>query len=175
MTVTMLSHLRNFYTITLNTFVATSSNPTDHSTGDVSVDCGSSATSAAQDGREWRGDAHPKLYSSLKIRGSSTASTVVLNPGQKIIRLHFNPALYKGFERLKDLFDVEAGPFTLLSNFSASLTANALGVNSFVKEFCVNIQKSCILKEYGCGDNRRKYLHLKWGLHGDDERAQRRG
>ncbi|KAG8378704.1 hypothetical protein BUALT_Bualt07G0012900 [Buddleja alternifolia] len=44
--------------------------------------------------------------------------------GPKIIRLHFNPAPYKGFKRLKDLFNVEADPSTLLSNFSASLTAD---------------------------------------------------
>ncbi|KAL7138847.1 hypothetical protein ABFS83_09G009500 [Erythranthe nasuta] len=160
----------NLQILFLFLFFLSTNNPT-HSTGDVSVNCGSSATSAAQDGREWRGDSHPKLHSMLKIRGSSTASTVVrklisaddddpvpyktgrlshsrfsyafqVNPGQKIIRLHFNPALYKGFERFKDLFDVEAGPFTLLSNFSASLTANVLSVNSFVKEFYVNIQKS---------------------------------
>ncbi|KAL9155534.1 hypothetical protein ABFS82_09G009200 [Erythranthe guttata] len=43
---------------------------------------------------------------------------------------------------LNDLFDVEAGPFTLLRNFSASLTANALGVNSFVKEFCLDVEEN---------------------------------
>ncbi|KAL9155540.1 hypothetical protein ABFS82_09G009400 [Erythranthe guttata] len=160
----------NLQILFLFMFFLSTNNPT-YSTGDVSVSCGSSATSAAQDGREWHGDSHPKLHSTLKITGSSTASTVVrklisaddddpvpyktgrlslsrfsyafqVNPGQKIIRLHFNPALYKGFERFMDLFDVEAGPFTLLSNFSASLTANVLSVNSFVKEFYVNIQKS---------------------------------
>ncbi|EYU22226.1 hypothetical protein MIMGU_mgv1a022870mg, partial [Erythranthe guttata] len=148
----------------LNTITASSCNPT-HSTGDVSVNCGSSATSAAQEGREWLGDLHPKLFPLLQIKGSSVASTVIyaddpvpyktgrlsrsrfsytfqVNPGQKIIRLHFNPAPYKGFKMLNDLFDVEAGPFTLLRNFSASLTANALGVNSFVKEFCLDVEEN---------------------------------
>ncbi|XP_012855559.1 PREDICTED: putative receptor-like protein kinase At5g39000 isoform X2 [Erythranthe guttata] len=152
----------------LNTLAVSSSNPI-HSTGDVSVNCGSSAALAAQEGREWLGDLHPKLSSLLQIKGSSVASSVIhkwisaddpvpyktgrlsssrfsyvfqVNPGQKIIRLHFNPAPYKGFKRLKDLFDVEAGSFTLLQNFSASLTANSLGVSSFVKEFCLDIKEN---------------------------------
>ncbi|GFZ21053.1 malectin/receptor-like protein kinase family protein [Actinidia rufa] len=46
---------------------------------------------------------------------------------------------YPGFERSKAFFTVKAGPYTLLSNFSASLTADALGLKSFVKEFCLNM------------------------------------
>ncbi|KAK6154998.1 hypothetical protein DH2020_009246 [Rehmannia glutinosa] len=114
------------------------------------------------------GDAQTKFSTLLQIEGSSTTSTAVhklisadpiphrtarishtqfsyafqVNPGQKIIRLHFNPSPYKGFKGFKDLFTVEVGPFTLLSNFSASLTADALGVKSFSKEFCLNIQKN---------------------------------
>ncbi|KAL7138845.1 hypothetical protein ABFS83_09G009400 [Erythranthe nasuta] len=148
----------------LNTITASSCNPT-RSTGDVSVNCGSSATSAAQEGREWLGDLNPKLSPLLQIKGSSVASSVIsaddpvpyktgrlsrsrfsytfqVNPGQKILRLHFNPAPYKGFKMFNDLFDVEAGSFTLLRNFSASLTADALGVNSFVKEFCLDVEEN---------------------------------
>ncbi|KAI3454372.1 hypothetical protein Pfo_011035 [Paulownia fortunei] len=152
----------------LNTFTAANSNPT-HSTDDVSVNCGSSGISAARDGRKWCGDVQPKFPSLLQIKGSSTSSSVIhklisaddpfpyktarlsrsrfsytfqVNPGQKILRLHFNPAPYKGFKRFKDFFTIEAGPFTLLSNFSAALTADALGVNSFVKEFCINIEEN---------------------------------
>ncbi|KAL7098342.1 hypothetical protein ACP275_09G011000 [Erythranthe tilingii] len=157
----------------LNTLIAASSNPTDHFTGDVSVNCGSVGTSAARDGKEWCGDVQPKLSSLLQLKGSSTAASSMIhklisgddpvpyktgrisrsrfsyvfqvNPGQKIIRLHFNPAPYKGFKRFNDLFDVEAGPFTLLQNFSASLTANALRVNSFVKEFCITVEENELL------------------------------
>ncbi|KAG6398402.1 hypothetical protein SASPL_139862 [Salvia splendens] len=50
--------------------------------------------------------------------------------------------LIPGFEGLVDLFTVAAGPFTLLSDFSASLTAEALGVDTFVKEFWLNIQEN---------------------------------
>ncbi|KAL9157890.1 hypothetical protein ABFS82_08G032500 [Erythranthe guttata] len=139
-----------------------------HLTGDVSINCGSIGTSAANNGGEWIGDIQPKSSFLLQVKGSSTTSTVVHNlisadpvphktarisqsqfsyafqvsPGQKILRLHFNPTSYKGFKGYKDLFTVEAGPFTLLSNFSASLTADALGVDSFVKEFCLNVQEN---------------------------------
>ncbi|KAK4417577.1 Receptor-like protein kinase FERONIA [Sesamum alatum] len=142
-----------------------------HFTGDVSINCGSIGTyTTARNGREWIGDdVKPKKLSSLlQMDGSSTTSTVIhklisadpvphktarislshfsytfqVSPGQKILRLHFYPAPYKGFKRFKDLFTVEAGPFTLISNFSASLTAAALGVKSFSKEFCISIEEN---------------------------------
>ncbi|KAL0294705.1 UNVERIFIED_CONTAM: Receptor-like protein kinase FERONIA [Sesamum radiatum] len=156
----------------INTLTASSNDPA-HFTGGVSINCGSTGPSAARNGREWLGDMHPKLSSLLQIKGSSTTSTLAhnlisasdpvphktarlsrswfayafhVNPGQKILRLHFNPAPYRGFRRLKDLFNVEAGHFTLLSNFSASVAADALGVSSFVREFCVNVEESRQLK-----------------------------
>ncbi|PIN10920.1 Serine/threonine protein kinase [Handroanthus impetiginosus] len=140
-----------------------------HFTGEVSINCGSSGTSAALDGREWLGDVKPKFSSMLQIKGSSSTTATAIHkfiyaaavphrtarisrskfsyefqvsPGQKVIRLYFHPTLYKGFKGFQDLFTVESGPFTLLSNFSASLTAHALGMNSFVKEFCLNVQEN---------------------------------
>ncbi|KAH6791928.1 hypothetical protein C2S52_002405 [Perilla frutescens var. hirtella] len=136
-------------------------------TGDVSINCGSRGNSAACNGRIWHGDIQPKCPSLLQLKGLSTVSTAIhkstsadpvpyrtarisrsqfsytfqVNAGQKIIRLHFKPTLYKGFKGLHDLFAVESGPFILLSNFSASLTADALGVNSFVKDFCLYIHE----------------------------------
>ncbi|KAG8387811.1 hypothetical protein BUALT_Bualt02G0059900 [Buddleja alternifolia] len=80
-----------------------------------------------------------------KVKNIYDESRIVFCPradgsGEKILKLHFNPAPYKGFKRFKDLFTVEAGPFILLSNFSTSLTADALGVDSFSKEFGINLQ-----------------------------------
>ncbi|KAG8384591.1 hypothetical protein BUALT_Bualt04G0133800 [Buddleja alternifolia] len=147
-----------------NTLTATTDNPT-HIIHDLSIDCGSVGTSAAGNGREWIGDARRKFPDLIQIKGSSTTSTGIhkltsspdlipykttrisisefsyifqLKPGDKLIRLHFNPAPYKGFEKFKDLFSVEAGPFTLLDNFSASLTS----VNSFAKEFCISSEEN---------------------------------
>ncbi|KAK4487795.1 hypothetical protein RD792_005518 [Penstemon davidsonii] len=143
-------------------------NPTYLKT-DVYIDCGSSGTSAALNGKEWIGDIiSSKSTSFLQVKGSSKISSLIhklissdpvphktarasssqfsyvfhLSPGQKIIRFHFNPNPYKGFKKFKDLFTVEAGPFILLSNFSASLTAQALGVSTFTKEFCISIEKN---------------------------------
>ncbi|KAL0377605.1 UNVERIFIED_CONTAM: Receptor-like protein kinase FERONIA [Sesamum radiatum] len=150
----------------LNTYISATDIPT-YITGDISINSGSVGTSSALNGREWVGDVKPKLPSFLQLKGSSTASTAIhklisadpvshntarislsqfsyaflLNPGQKIIRLHFNPSPYRGFKGLRDFFTVEAGPFTLLSNFSASLTADALGLKSFAKEYCLNIRE----------------------------------
>ncbi|KAL8471784.1 hypothetical protein ACS0TY_029130 [Phlomoides rotata] len=142
-----------------------------HFTGDVSINCGSTGTSSAHSGGKWLGDVQPRRGSLLKLKGLSRTSTAIrrltstdpvpyktarvstsqfsyafqVNPGQKIIRLHFNPSAYRGFKGLKDLFTVEAGPFTFLSNFSASLTADALRVNSLTKEFCLNIEENQLL------------------------------
>ncbi|KAL1541957.1 non-specific serine/threonine protein kinase [Salvia divinorum] len=131
----------------------------------ISVNCGSSGVSAAGGGNAWRGDIPPDLPPPLQLQGESTVIRSSISGagdqpvpyrtarlsrsrfsyrfnvtrGQKILRLHFNPALYRGFKRFNDLFEVEAGGFTLLGNFSASLAADALGLRYFVKEFCVNI------------------------------------
>ncbi|XP_057482773.1 receptor-like protein kinase FERONIA [Actinidia eriantha] len=132
----------------------------------VAINCGSSGDSTAPDGREWIGDIGSKLaqlqqwnsksvtlkafhqfsdmvhtvpYGSARISRSQFSYTFKVNPGQKYIRLHFYPASYPGFERSKAFFTVKAGPYTLLSNFSTSLTADALGLKSFVKEFCLNM------------------------------------
>ncbi|KAL3812993.1 hypothetical protein ACJIZ3_014261 [Penstemon smallii] len=136
-------------------------------TSDIYVNCGSTGTSTAVNGREWVGDdVYPNF---LAIKGSSTKTTVTdevillphvdpvpyrtarisrshfsyifqVSPGQKFIRLHFNPtSSYHGPPL--DMFTVEAGPFTLLSNFSASITADALSLKFFSKEFCLNIEE----------------------------------
>ncbi|XP_073294726.1 putative receptor-like protein kinase At5g39000 isoform X3 [Primulina huaijiensis] len=146
--------------------------PAAYITGDVSINCGSAAVSAAHSGRKWIGDKHPKFSSSLQLNGTSTISSVIrvdsnsdyhipyktariscsafsytflLSPGQKFIRLHFNPTAYEGFKRRKDLFNVVAGPYTLLGNFSASLTVDALGLSYFTKEYCLNVEENQLL------------------------------
>ncbi|XP_057769749.1 putative receptor-like protein kinase At5g39000 [Salvia miltiorrhiza] len=149
------------------TFSSWSNNQADF-TGDVSINCGSTGASAARNGDQWLGDVRSKISPPLQLRGSSAASAAInqlssadpvphktarisrsqfsyafqLKAGQKIIRLHFNPTPYRGFKGLRDFFTVEAGPFTLLGNFSASLTAGALRVNTLSKEFCLNIREN---------------------------------
>ncbi|KAL7157783.1 hypothetical protein ABFS83_02G100100 [Erythranthe nasuta] len=127
----------------------------------ISINCGSSTTSSTPTtGREWLPDVPTIIkgsstttttrsrlistttttvvpYNTARISLSQFSYTFNLNPGQKLIRLHFNPTTsYNGFD---DLFTVEAGPYTLLSNFSASITARALSLTTFAKEFCIII------------------------------------
>ncbi|KAL3520837.1 hypothetical protein ACH5RR_018986 [Cinchona calisaya] len=137
--------------------------------GDVAINCGSIGNSTALDGREWIGEAASKfMYSSLQPKGKSKSSTSLektfyadpipsmtsrisatpfhytfqVTPGQKFIRLHFYPASYRGFENSVDLFTVKAGPFTLLRDFSASVTAGVSGEKYIVKEFCLNVEEN---------------------------------
>lgn len=136
--------------------------------GDIAIDCGSTGISTAFNGREWIGDINSKSTFSPQIKGSSTSSSIVhnlvstypvpyktarisrtqfsytfrLSPGHKFIRFHFSRDSYRSFEKSMDFFNVQAGPFALLSNFSASITADAFGVKSFVKEYCINIEEN---------------------------------
>ncbi|KAK4401311.1 putative receptor-like protein kinase [Sesamum angolense] len=104
--------------------------------------------------RQWQSQSlsttHPTdhvPYNTARISLSQFSYTFQLNPGQKLIRLHFNTlpltsSYSSPFKPFHDLFTVEAGPFTLFSNFSASATARALSLNTFVKEFCITIQEN---------------------------------
>ncbi|KAM0033459.1 putative protein kinase RLK-Pelle-CrRLK1L-1 family [Helianthus debilis subsp. tardiflorus] len=135
---------------------------------DIAVNCGSIGNTSALDGREWTGDVGTKFSLSRKQAGGSISSRAVhtsisgdpvpyltarasrspfyytfkLHPGPKFIRLHFNPASYIGFETSTDFFTVQAGPYKLLHNFSASITARAQGVISFSKEFCFSVEEN---------------------------------
>ncbi|XP_058185566.1 receptor-like protein kinase FERONIA, partial [Rhododendron vialii] len=141
-----------------------------HPIDNIAVNCGSSGNSTAVDGWQWTGDIGssytPLLRSNEGKLISSKATSPPLSPdpvpytlarlsrwpftyafrvspGQKFIRLYFYPATYRGgFKRSKAFFTVKAGPYTLLSNFSASLTADASGLDSLVKEYCVNVEEN---------------------------------
>ncbi|KAL6961153.1 hypothetical protein U1Q18_038916, partial [Sarracenia purpurea var. burkii] len=84
----------------------------------------------------------PIPYTTARISLTQFTYTFRVTPGQKFIRLHFYPISHRRFKRSKDFFTVKAGPYTLLSNFSVSLTADALGLQSLVKEFCVNVEEN---------------------------------
>ncbi|XP_065616686.1 receptor-like protein kinase FERONIA [Quercus suber] len=130
----------------------------------IALDCGFSGNSTTQDPRTWIGDIN-STYSPLDPHNSSAISTAPqsrtavlqvpystvrfsrseftyifsVTSGQKFIRFYFYPASYPNFDSSKAYFSVKAGPFTLLRNFSAALTAEALHLESFSKEFCVNV------------------------------------
>ncbi|GFZ19214.1 hypothetical protein Acr_27g0009530 [Actinidia rufa] len=126
----------------------------------IAVDCGSSGSSPAQDGRSWDGDidSNKSLREILDSNSSVTyqAQTQPINKvpyftarisqseftyvipvtstGPKFVRLHFFPSSYQGFDPSTAFFTVKANQFTLLSNFSASLTAASLGQQTIAKK-----------------------------------------
>ncbi|KAH9675154.1 Receptor-like protein kinase FERONIA [Citrus sinensis] len=125
--------------------------------------CGSNGTFHSLEYRTWIGDISPGRsyyfqpkndtsrifttpqqppYSAARLSHSKFTYIFNLTAGQKFIRLYFYSTSYPGFDRPKAFFSVKAGSFTLLSNFSASLTADALGEDSFFKEFCINVEES---------------------------------
>ncbi|KAG5527685.1 hypothetical protein RHGRI_028576 [Rhododendron griersonianum] len=141
-----------------------------HPLDNIAVNCGSSGNSTAEDGRQWTGDigsnyapllhsnkgklisskaTNPSLspdpvpYTSARLSRWPFTYAFQVSPGQKFIRLHFYPASYRGgYKRSEAFFTVKAGSYTLLSNFSASLTADASGLDSLVKEYCVNVEEN---------------------------------
>ncbi|XP_062162672.1 receptor-like protein kinase FERONIA [Alnus glutinosa] len=137
----------------------------------ILLNCGSSRNSTSSDGRTWMGDVDSNKFSPVEqsqnqasipvspVQQSSSTEEVPyanarlslsaftymfpVTAGQKFIRLYFYPASYHNFDRFNALFSVKAGRFTLLSNFSASLTADADGGSgdTILREYCVNIEE----------------------------------
>ncbi|XP_008230911.1 PREDICTED: receptor-like protein kinase FERONIA [Prunus mume] len=123
------------------------------------------------DNRNWTGDINSKLSpsefnqantnTSSQVREAPTSSSVSqvpytmarlsrseftykvpLSTGQKFIRFYFRPVSYgPDFDRSKALFSVQAGGFTLLHDFNASVTADAGKTEKLIREFCLNIDE----------------------------------
>ncbi|KAG6660156.1 receptor-like protein kinase FERONIA [Carya illinoinensis] len=138
--------------------------PVEH----ILLNSGSSGNYTASDARIWIGDVNSKFLtheqsqsqSSLTTKAVKQAQTVPrvlftdarlslapftyvfdVTAGQKFVRLHFHPASYSNFNRANALFSVKVGGFTLLSNFSASLNADADSKDTISREYCVNIEE----------------------------------
>ncbi|KAM1058984.1 hypothetical protein ACFX11_024060 [Malus domestica] len=79
-------------------------------------------------------------YTTARLSRSKFTYTFPLTSGQKFIRLYFYPTSYAAeFDRSKSLFSVEAGGFTLLRDFNASVTADTSSSETVYREFCLNI------------------------------------
>ncbi|KAK9923023.1 hypothetical protein M0R45_031458 [Rubus argutus] len=152
----------------LTLLVAGQSSPIYSPVENITLACGNSGQHTNLDSRTWIGDIGSK-FSPIEVGKSNTTSQfknappssspsqppyttarlsyseftykIPLSPGQKFIRLHFNPATYSpDFDRSNSLFSIKAGPFTLLSDFNASVTADFYGGPLLIREFCVNIE-----------------------------------
>ncbi|KAK9924895.1 hypothetical protein M0R45_033240 [Rubus argutus] len=138
---------------------------------DITLNCGSSGEQLNEyDSRTWSGDINSKLspieaagrgntisqsrkappsssspsqvpYTTARLSYSEFTYKIPLSPGQKLIRLHFNPATYNpDFDSSNSLFSVKAGgSFTFLKDFNASVTALDENSETVMREFCVNI------------------------------------
>ncbi|KAL6324577.1 hypothetical protein AAG906_013389 [Vitis piasezkii] len=139
----------------------------------VTLNCGSPDVTTALDSRLWQGDEQSNFTSASKqLQNASFISeasqqapsidrtpymtarifrspfTYVFDPvppGPKFIRLHFYPVLYGEFDGSKTFFSVTVSTYTFLSNFSASLTAQSLGLKAFSKEFSINLAEDQLL------------------------------
>ncbi|XP_062106467.1 receptor-like protein kinase FERONIA [Humulus lupulus] len=134
----------------------------------IIIDCGSSGEHIAKDKRSWNGDIDSKFfplegqnkasaplkavertialdpvpYETARLSLSEFTYTVPVTPGPKFVRLYFFSATYRDFNRSKAFFEVRIDKYTLLKNFSASLTADALNIDGIEKEYILTVEKS---------------------------------
>ena len=139
-------------------------NPTEN----FAISCGDPEDLQWQSDRNWTGDIGSKfsplekeklstthsaskqpisdnkvLYARARLSRNEFTYSFPLKPGPKYIRLHFYPSSYgEEFSKYKAFFSVKAGGvYTLLSNFSAALAADDLGIDKIIKEFCINFNE----------------------------------
>ncbi|KAF4375952.1 hypothetical protein F8388_010107 [Cannabis sativa] len=154
-----------FYFIQISYGQSLRYNPVDN----ITIDCGSSGKVMAEyQQRSWTGDIDSKYFSLLE--GSNKASVTLqaanrisgedpvpyetarlsysqfnymipVTPGPKFVRLYFFPATYKDFNRSNAFFDVRINDYTLLRNFSASLTSDALQIDGIEKEYVLTVKQ----------------------------------
>ncbi|KAI4323849.1 hypothetical protein L6164_023424 [Bauhinia variegata] len=90
----------------------------------------------------------PKVpYYTARLSRSQFNYSFRVIEGQKFIRLHFFPSSYDNFDRSNSLFSVYDGPFTLLKDFNASLTADndEYHWDLVVREYCINVDQGQML------------------------------
>ncbi|XP_073297851.1 receptor-like protein kinase FERONIA [Primulina huaijiensis] len=127
----------------------------------IFLNCGGPSDSTDLDGRKWTSDIGSKFV--ISTSNSLTASAATQKPsvpqvpymsarifhsdftysfpvasGRKFIRLYFYPASYNGLDASHGVFSVTSGPYTLLNNFNASQTTEALNYDYMMKEFSLN-------------------------------------
>ncbi|XP_065034823.1 receptor-like protein kinase FERONIA isoform X2 [Musa acuminata AAA Group] len=129
---------------------------------DILLNCGASGQASSFDRRSWTGDTGTRYAPSLNGSGGFNAlpldpsvSTVPystarvftspftyrfpLSAGPIFIRLHFYPSDYSNHAASDAFFSVTSGPYILLHNFSAYLTADALNFAYLIREYSVNV------------------------------------
>ncbi|XP_047938974.1 receptor-like protein kinase FERONIA [Salvia hispanica] len=86
-------------------------------------------------------------YMHSRIFKSETTYKFPISPTSRHwLRLHFYPSSYDQFDSASAFFSVSAAGFTLLHNFSASLTAQSLTQAYLITEFTINHVNSPLLR-----------------------------
>jgi serine/threonine protein kinase len=132
--------------------------PTDN----ILLNCGGSGDPTDGDGRKWTSDIGSKFalangrsltsnaatqkpsvpdipYLTARIFQSEFTYSFPVASGRKFVRLYFYPASYAELNATDARFSVVSGSYTLLNNFSASQTADALNFDFIVKEYSINV------------------------------------
>ncbi|KAI0504076.1 hypothetical protein KFK09_015023 [Dendrobium nobile] len=126
----------------------------------IFLNCGSSDSSTAPDGRNWTGESTSSFtvtpntlslqaktldssvpylpYGTARLASSPFSYSFPFPPGRKLIRLHFYAGDYGNYSAADALFSVKSGPHILLNNFSALQTSQALVISYIVREYSVN-------------------------------------
>ena len=128
----------------------------------ILLNCGGASNGSDTDGRKWTTDIGSKYLSASRKTIASQAATqepsvpqvpcmtarvfytnftykIPVVPGRKFVRLYFYPVSYAGLNVFDGIFSVTVGSYTLLNNFSAAQTAEALNFAFLVKEYSVNV------------------------------------
>ncbi|KAJ8424462.1 hypothetical protein Cgig2_016229 [Carnegiea gigantea] len=124
----------------------------------IALACGASNEATDADDRKWEPDdkylpskeksqsvraqlQDPSLpsevpYMTARIINAELTYKFPINSSSRyFLRFHFYPAVYGSFNISNSYFSVKAGGFTLLNNFSAAITAEALTQAYIVKEY----------------------------------------
>lgn len=132
----------------------------------ILLDCGGAGQHTDDDNRTWNGDTGSKFspalnsagftasnqdasvpqypYLSARVFTSPFTYSFPLGPGRKFLRLYFYPSNYSSHAASSSIFSVTAGPITLLHNFSASQTAQALNFAYLIQEYSINVSSSSL-------------------------------
>lgn len=128
---------------------------------EILLSCGGS-NSTDEDGRKWSTDigsnflmssgksfispadsqkpSVPQVpYMNARVFQSEFTYSFPVSSGRKFVRLYFYPASYNKLNPSNGIFSVSVGQYTLLRNFSAAQTTEALNFDFMIKEFSINV------------------------------------
>ncbi|KAK9033084.1 hypothetical protein V6N11_018122 [Hibiscus sabdariffa] len=88
----------------------------------------------------WQDPAVPQVpYMTARVFPSDFTYSFPVVPGRKFVRLYFYSNSYNGRNASDALFGVSSGAYTLLKNFSAAQTSEALNYAFIIKEYSINV------------------------------------